>query len=198
MSKNILKIVLLSVMLLMTNSIVAQRGQGNRGNKMQSQNQMHGERELPRFNAKNAVGILKYDHERVLKKTKVKKTPKKNRVAKIISDYNHTIAEISFLHSEELKATERFVALKRAAAKGRRDLETMQSIQSEAMEKLIPIKYKVRKAEQVLNEKLRQVFSEKQYHKWRRMQRARKENLKPKRPDHSQGERSQKGGRGGR
>ena len=193
-----LKLVLFSVMLLMTETIVAQRGQGNRGNSRQSQNQMHGERELPKFNAKNAVGILKYDYERVLKKTKVKKAVKKNRVAKIISAYNHTIAEISFLHSEELKATERLVALKRAAAKGSRDREAMQSIQSEAMERLAPIKHKVRKAERVLNEKLMHVFSEKQYHKWRRMQRARKENLKPKRPDHSQGDRSQKGGRGGR
>lgn len=195
MSKYILKLVLFSVIILMTNSIVAQRGQGNRE---QSQHQRPGERKLPKFNAKKAVGILKYDYERVLKKTKVKKAAKKNRVAKIISAYNHTIAEISFLHSEELKAIERFVALKRAAAKGSRDREAMQSIQSEAMEKLTPIKHQVRKAERVLNDKLMQVFSEKQYHKWRRMQRTRKENLKPKRPDHSQGERSQKGGRGGR
>jgi len=180
-------------MLLMTSSIVAQRGQGN-----SRQSQRHGEREAPKFNAKNAVGILKYDYERVLKKTKVKKAKKKKRVAKIISDYNHTIAEISFLHAEDLKATESFVAIKRAAAKANRDREAMHFIQQEAMEKLIHIKHKVRKAEQVLNKRLALVFSEKQLHKWRRLQRTRKENLKPKRPDHSQGGRSQKGGPRGR
>ena len=182
-------------MLLMTNSIVAQRGQGKGG---RSPNQMHGERELPKFNSENAVGILKYDYERVLKKTKVKKVAKKNRVAKIISDYNHTIAEISFLHTEDFKATENFVAIKRAEAKANRDRDAMHYIQQEAMEKLIHIKHKVRTAEQLLNDKLELVLSEKQQHKWLRLQRARKESLKPKRPDTSQENRPQKGGPRGR
>jgi len=195
MSKDILKLVLFSVILLMTSSIVAQRGPGNRG---QSQNQRQGERELPKFNAENAVGILMYDYERVLKKTKVKKAKKKSRIAKIISDYNHTITEIKFLHSEEFRATENFVTIKRATAKENRDREAMRFIQQEAMEKLIPIKHKVHKAVQVLNEKLALVFSEKQLHKWRRLQRARKENIKPKRPDNPKGGRPQRGGPRGR
>ena len=195
MSKYVLKLVLFSVMLLMTSSIVAQRGQGKGG---RSQNQMHGERELPKFNAENAVGILKYDYERVLKKTKLKKVKKKSKVAKIISDYNHTIAEITFLHSDELRATENYVAIKRAEAKANRDRDAMHYIQSEAMEQLIHIKHKVHKAERVLNDKLTLVFSEKQYHKWSRLQRKRKENLKPKRPNNLEGRRPQQGGPRGR
>jgi len=191
MSKYVLKLVLFSVMLLMTSSIVAQPGKGGR-----PQNQMHGERELPKFNAENAVGIVKYDYERVLKKTKLKKAKKKSRVAKIISEYNHTIAEIKFLHSDELRATEKFVALKRAETKANRD--AMHYIQQEAMEKLIHIKHKVRKAERVLNDKLNFVFSEKQHHKWSRLQRKSKESLKPKRPDNSEGRRPQQGGPRGR
>jgi len=175
----------------MTSSIVAQRGQGKGG---RPQNQMHGDRELPKFNAENAVGILKYDYERILKKTKVKKGNKKIRVTKIISAYNHSIREIKFLHSEELRATENFVATKRAAAKANRDRDAMHFIQQEAMEKLIHIKHKVLKAERVLNDKLTAIFSKKQHHKWRRLQRARKESIQPKRPDNSEGGRPKQRG----
>jgi len=182
-------------MLLMTSSIVAQRGQGKGG---RSQNQMQVQRELPKFSAENAASILKYDYERVLKKTKLKKAKKKNRVAKIISAYNQTINEIKFLHSEELRSTENFVAVKRQEAKANRDRYAMPYIQSEAMEKLIHIKRKVHKAERVLNDKLELVFSEKQFHKWRRLQRKRKESLKPKRLDNSEGGRPQQGGPRGR
>lgn len=195
MSKYIFKLVLFSVMLLMTSTIAAQRGQGKGG---RPQNQMHGEREQPKFNAENAVGILKYDYERVLKKTKIKKAPKKSAVAKIISDYNQTIAEITFLYSEELRATENFVVMKREEANANRDREAVHFIQQVAMEKLIYIKRKVHKADRVLNDKLALVLSEKQLHKWRRLQRARKESLQPKRPDNSEGGRPQQRGLGGR
>lgn len=195
MRKNILKLAVFIVMLLMTESMQAQRGAGNRG---QVQHQMQGQREQPKFNAENAIGMLKYDYERVLKKTKVKKVKKKNKIAKIILDYNHTIAEIKFLHSEEFRATESFVAIKRVEAMANRDRDVMHFIQLEAMEKLAHIKRKVHKAERVLNDKLGLVFSEKQYHKWRRLQRARKESLKPKRPNNSEGGRPQKGGFRGR
>jgi hypothetical protein len=195
MSKHILKLVLFSILLLITSSIVAQRGQGNRG---QSQNQIQGERELPTFNAENAVGILKYRYKRVLKKTKLKEEKKKSTVAKIISDYNQTINEIKFLHSDELSATENFVAIKRAEAKANRDGGAMHFIQQDAMEKLIHVKHKVHKAKQVLNDQLALVLSEKQFHKWRRIQRARKESLKPQRPDNNGGGRPQKGARRGR
>ena len=195
MSKHILKLVLFSVMLLMTSSIVAQRGQGNRG---QSQNQVQGEREMPTFNAENAVGILKYRYKRVLKKTKLKDPEKKSAVVKIISDYNQTINEIKFLHSDELSATENFVAIKRAEAKANRDRGAMHFIQQDAMEKLVHIKHKVHKTEQLLNDQLVLVLSEKQFNKWRRIQRARKESLKPQRPDNGGGGRPQKSGRGGR
>jgi len=182
-------------MLLMTSTIVAQRAQGK---GWQPQNKMHGKRELPKFNAENAIGILMYDFERVLKKTKIKKAKKKSRLAKIISDYNHTIAEIKFLHSDDLRATENFVALKRAIAMTNRDRDAMHYIQQETMEKLTHIKHKVRKAERVLNNKLTLILSEKQYHKWNRFQRKSKESLKPKRPDNSEGRRPKQGGPRGR
>lgn len=192
MRKNILKLVVFTTILLMTKSILAQRGSGNRG---QTQHQIDGQRELPKFNAKNAVGILKYDYGRVIKKTKIKKDAKKNRIAKIISDYNHIIDEIKFLHSEDFKAVENYVSIKREEARTNNDRAAMSFIHSEAMEQLLYIKRNVYKAEQTLNNQLEMFLTEKQFHKWRRLQRARKESLNSKTPDNIERGRPQKGGR---
>lgn len=191
MNTTILKLTVFAIMLLTTKSILAQRGPGN---SRQAQRPMQGQRELPKFNAKNAVGILKYDYEKVLKKTKVKKDSKKNKVTKIIADYNHSIAEIMFLHTDEFRAIEKFVAIKRETAKANRDREAIPFIQQEAMEKLIHIKRKVRNADRVLNDKLELVLSEKQLQKWHRLQRTRKESLQPKRPENTRGGRPQQRG----
>lgn len=196
MSKNELKLVVFSILLLISGSLLAQRGQGNsgQGGRGQSQNQMQAQSEQPKFNAAHAIGILLYDHDRVIKKTKLKNPGKKRNVVKIISDYNQTIRELKFLHSEEFRATENYVAIKREAAKVNGDRAEMRLIQLEAVEKLNHIKDKVLRAEQVLNDKLAGVFSEKQNHKWLRLQHARKESLKLGRPYSVEGSRPQKGG----
>jgi len=190
MNTTILKLAVLAILLL-TTSMLVQRGPGN---SRQAQRPMQGQRELPKFNAENAVGILKYDYEKVIKKTKVKKDTKKNKVTKIIADYNHSIAEIMFLHTDEFRAIEKFVAIKRETAKANRDREAMPFIQQEAMEKLIPIKHKVRNADRVLNDKLELILSEKQLQKWHRLQRTRKESLQPKRPENTREGRPQQRG----
>jgi len=171
MRKNVLKLVLYSIILLITVSIEAQgqRGQSQnrtQGQRGQSQNRAQGQGSMPVFNAENATGILTYSYRKVIKKTKNKKAEEKNSVEKIISEYNHTIDEIKFLHSDEFRAIEKILAKKRQEAMANRDREAMRFIQSETMKKLIHIKSKVQIAEQELNGKLELVFSEKQYNKW--------------------------------
>lgn len=174
----------------MTVSVEAQRGQGKRG---QSQNNMQGQGMMPKFNAKNAAGILTYNYERVIKKTKLKKDEKKSRVEDIISEYNHSIDEIKILHSDEFRATEKFVAKKYNEAKVGGNREDIRFIQLEAVEKLAHIKSTVLKAELELNGKLEIVFSEKQYKKWLRYQRSKKQSLKQKTPETAGGGRSRQG-----
>jgi len=175
----------------MTSSVAGQPGQGKGG---RPKGQVQGEKKQPNFNAENALGILLYDDRKVLKKVKVKKAKKKNSVVKIISEYNHTIRELTFLHTDEFRAAENIVALKRAKAEATRDREAMQNAQHDAMEKLIHIKRKVNHAEQELNDKLAFVLSEKQFRKWYRFQRSRKESLKPKKPDNNDNRESQQRG----
>ncbi len=204
MIKKILKLGLFATILLLTVSINAQ-SRGQRGNgggqKGQSQNRSQGQRMIPAFNAKNAIGILKYDDVIVCKKTKIKVKSEKLKVVKIISEYNHTIDELLFLHSETIKTTEEFVSLKRKKAIANKDMESMRFIQMEAMEGLYPIKNKVNEADQLLNTKLERLLSNKQFKKWKKYQELKKKELKPKRPERNKGsssQSSQRGSRGGK
>ena len=205
MIKKILKLGLFATILLLTVSINAQ-SRGHRGNggsqRGQSQNrsQGQGQRMMPAFNAKNAIGILKFDDVIVCKKAKIKNKSEKLKVARFISEYNHTIDELLFLHFETIKTTEEFVSLKRKEAITNKDMKAMRFIQMEAMEDLNPIKNKVDEADLLLNTKLERLLSNKQFKKWEKYQKLKRKELKPKRPEGNKGssQSSQRGSRGGK
>jgi len=88
MNNNILKLGLFLAILLITVPLFAQV-QGQR-----SQNRNQGQRSMPAFNAKNAVGIIKYNAKKIIKKTNIKNEEKKREVVKVFSAYNQTIDEL--------------------------------------------------------------------------------------------------------
>ena len=190
MSKNVLKLGLYSVILLLTVTVESQRQRGP------SQNISQGQQAMPVFNAENAAGILTYNDRKVIKKTKLETDKEKDSVKKIISEYNHAIEEIKSLHSRAFRTAEEFVAEKRREAMTNRDREAMRSIQSETMQKLNPIRRIVRSTELRLNDKLKPVFSEEQYGWWLDYQKSKKQALRPKRPDNTEGGRPVGVGRG--
>ncbi len=63
------------------------------------------------------------------------------------------------------------------------DKNAMRHIQMETNEALAPIKHQVIQADKVLNKKLKNILSKKQYKKWIRYQTDQKESLKPQLPE---------------
>jgi len=177
MNKAILKSGLFSAILLISVSLSAQV-QGQR----RSQNRNQGQRSMPAFNAKNAVGIIKYNVKKIIKKTNIKSEDKREEVAKIFSAYNLTIDEIKSLNSENLKDVEKFVNDTQKNAIVARDREAMRFARKDANEKLAPIRKEVVIADQELNSSLKQILSEEQFERWKKYQQFKKDALQPERP----------------
>ncbi len=183
MKKGSLILRLFTIILLVTVFANAQV-QGQRGNYGQmGQSQNRGQSQMPSFDASNAVGILTYDEEKVAKRSKIKSDGKKKDITVIISAYNHRIDEIRILYAVLLITTEKYVADRRKEAMARRNREAMSLIQSDAMDKLRPVRREVIKADKELNKRLAGILSEKQLKKWKNYQNSKKESLRPKIPE---------------
>ncbi len=179
MDKTILKSGLFSAILLISVSLSAQvQGQRNSQNRNQSQ------RSMPAFNAENAVGIIKYNAKKIIKKTNIKNEDKRREVAKIFSVYNQTISEIKLLNSEKLKGVERYVNDTQKNAMATRDLEAMRFSRKVANEKLAPIKNQIIIADQELNTSLKQILLEEQFERSLKYRQFKKEALQPNLPEH--------------
>lgn len=178
MNKAILKSGLFSAILLISVSLSAQV-QGQR----RSQNRNQGQRSMPAFNAKNAVGIIKYNAKKIIKKTNIKNEEKRGEVVKVFSAYNQTIDEIKLLNSEKLKDVERFVNETQKNAMATRDRDAMRFARKKANEKLAPIKNQIIIADQELNTSLKQILSEEQFERWMKYRQFKKKALQPNLPE---------------
>lgn len=159
-----------------------------------------GQATMPKFNAKNFAGILKYDAEKVYKKISVKDENLKKEISKLLSEYNKKIDEIIFLDTPKLEKIEREVNLQRENAMLTKDRQAMMGIMEEARKKLAPVKNKVIEANKDLNQELSKILSEKQYKKWMKYQKNKKKSLKPKtqmNPNNSGGQSKGRMGGGG-
>jgi len=168
------KVLLFLVVIFQLNITVAQRGQ-RKGNQTQMQQQMS----VKAFKAENAANILFYTPAKIFKKLKIKDKNKKYQIKKSINTYNRNITEIRFLNSERLNEITVYVNEKRKEALERRDFQEMKAIQSNIREKLRPIKKDVKKAEERLNYRMKELLSEKKYKKWIKYQRAKKKKINP-------------------
>lgn len=165
------KLLILSIILLQSGFSFAQ---------MQGQRQTQGT--MPKFNAKNAAGIIKYDNEKIFKKLSIKDDAKKQNMSKVFTEYNRIIDDIIFLNTPKLTKLEREVSVQKEIAMINKDQQAMIGVQEEIRKELAPIKNQINGATKDLNQKLGKVLSEKQYKKWLKYQASKKKALKPKSP----------------
>lgn len=79
-------------------SFYAQPPNGNRRSSEQNE-----QTEKPvKFSASNVAGVFYYDIDRVIKKIKVKEDVLKDKVSKVLRNYNNQIKNISFLNSKKI------------------------------------------------------------------------------------------------
>lgn len=147
--------------------------------QMQGQKSGQGQTSMPKFNAKNVAGILKYDEVKIYKKLGIKDNDLKKNIYKPLSVYNKKVDEIIFLNTPKLEKIEREVNLQREIAMANKDRQAMMGIMDEAKKEIAPIKKMIIEANKILNEQLKIILSEKQYKKWLKYQANKKKALKP-------------------
>ncbi len=148
--------------------------------KGQKSGQAQAQSSMPKFNAKNFAGILRYDTEKIYKKLKIKDSGLQNKINKFISVYNKKIDEILFLNTPKLEKIEREVNLQREIAMANKDREAMMLAMEQARKELAPVKEEVIIANKSLNLEMSKILTEKQYKKWLKFQKNKKESLNPK------------------
>tara|TARA_R110001606_G_C15270356_1_gene639409 strand:+ start:119 stop:739 length:621 start_codon:yes stop_codon:yes gene_type:complete len=171
-----------------------QRGNGG-GRPPQNQNGQKGEqREVKEFKASDVAGVFYYDIEEVIKKIKVKDEATQYKVKTVLKDYNFKIKEIAFLNSQKFKELD-IVMESMQGSQNRRpenndnnDGETeKESPLREKVDKVIrPVREEINQNEELLNETLTAILSEKQLKKWVKYQKKIKEELAPKKLDRNQ------------
>jgi len=189
-----MKKVFFIVVLLFSIGISAQPPGGGGGRSQQNQNRQGGEeREIKKFKASDVAGIFYYDTEKVVKKLKVKKEEKQSLITKALRNYNFKIKEILFLNSEKFSDLD---VLVNSMPKGK-DNDARLELREKVEEIIRPIRDSVHENEKELNLILKDLLSEKQFKKWLKYQKNKKESLKPKRPENrnTQGSRSNNSGR---
>jgi len=123
---------------------------------------------IPDFNAKNVVGIIRYDEEIACKKIKLKKTEDIAALSKHIIKFNRAMDELKFRHFVKLNDIELLVNMKQKAILATKDFQAMTELQIETHEKLSPIKTEVKELTDALTENIKKLLSEKQFKKWRK------------------------------
>jgi len=142
--------------------------------------QSKGGEKIPVFNAKNAIGLLKYDANEVIEATKLKNEETGKLVAKAISEYNQEIEAFSFLNTLIISDIEFMVNTKQKEAMETENFEALHETQMKAKELLDPYKNSLDDSNTKLNEKLKKVLSEKEFKRWSKYSEKKIEALQPK------------------
>lgn len=187
-----MKKVLFILTAFLTFNLYAQRGGGGR---QQSQiNEGETKSSVKEVKSSDLVGIIYYDTEEVIKKTKVKDEDTQYLIKKSIQNYNTKVQEISFLNSQTL--TELNLVLK--ASFQTQDPEARSEIKTKINDAIRPIRDEVSKSEKELNDSLKKILSEKELKKWVKYQKKEKESIQPKQSQNNQRQAGSQSGGGGR
>jgi len=124
----------------------------------------------PEFNAVKAAGLINYELDEVTKKLKIKEEESQKEVAEALKDYNSKIDELSFEHALTFRDLEADFDKNLAIAMQRRDRSQMSGVKAQIEEVIPPIRKQVAIEEQVLNEAMAEILTEKQNKKWLKYQ----------------------------
>lgn len=184
------------VFLLTFNTVLFSQQRGNKQNLLQQQGQ-NTQVKQAKINPENMVRIIIYDSNEVVKKLKIKTNQLKIVISKSISKHNNKINELKVFNYETFNLVKTFLKQKREEARLSRDFSIMKEAQMKANKMLATIRMEVKKEKMILNAKLKDKLTEKEYKKWLKYQQGELKKLNPKSPNRSQmqsGQRSKGGG----
>jgi hypothetical protein len=154
------------------------RAGGQRGIRINQNQQTRGNVKPQKFNSSNVAGIFYYDFIEVAKKIKIKDKDAKNKTSKLLSTYNSEVKNIAFLNSEKLNDLE--LAVNSLGTQAKTNPELRKKMRGLIQNTLRPLRDSISKKEYILNESLKDVLNEKQLKKWFKYQTKQKNKLKPK------------------
>ncbi len=128
----------------------------------------------PDFNAVEAAGLINYEWDEVTKKLKIKDEENRNEVAEALKVYNSKIDELAFEHASTFRELEEDFDSNLEIAMQRRDRSQMNGVRSRIQEVILPIRKQVAAEEEVLNEAMALILTEKQNEKWLKYQNRKK------------------------
>ncbi len=188
------KALLLGLILVFTSSFaqmqgrggMGRRGMGGGGNPQQA---------AMKIDVEKMSGIVYYDDKKIIKKLKIKDKEKQQLVKKYIYEYNKKMDEIKLKYHQQIKETKAYMEEKKREAMQNRDFEAMQRAKYRVKEKMAPVREETRMQKKILNEKMQQLLSKKQYKKWKKY--VKKKNKVPSMQNNQNDMRKRGGMRGG-
>ena len=128
----------------------------------------------PDFNAETAAGLFEYDVEEVIEKLKIADDTTMQTVTKALNTYNSKIFDLSMEHASTFKALEDEFDKNVQIAMQRRDRSQMNGVKAKIQQVIPPIRMQVGAEENVLNEAMIILLTEKQNDKWLKYQKRKK------------------------
>jgi hypothetical protein len=141
--------------------------------------QMPGNISPPDFKAEKAAGIFEYDIEKVINKLKIIDDSTKIKVSESLSDYNSKMYNLLIQHTTIFIELEADFDRNLKIAMRNRDRNQMDGVKAKIQQIIPPIRLKVYNEENVLNDKMANLLTEKQYKKWLRYQKGKKPSAIP-------------------
>ena len=194
------KLLILSAILL-TISFYAQPPNGGGNMRSPSQRGQNNAEKPREFKASNAAGILYYDADKVVKRIKVKKPSLQSEIKLFLKEYNNKIKNIALLNSEKFEELNE--EMKKYKPSQNRNFSNQNygettddddetnnegvNIRKKVAKVIRPIKKEIRILERELNTNLEANLSEKQFEKWMKYQKSKKDKLMPKRQQNNNG-----------
>lgn len=129
----------------------------------------------PEFDAEKAAGIFIYDLDKVVKKLKITDEESQLKVAEHLKAYNTKMDELSFEHASTFQELEDTFDKNVQIAMQNRDRSQMNGVKAQIQSIIPPIRKQVVAEEQVLNEAMANILTEKQNKKWLKYQKRQRE-----------------------
>lgn len=132
----------------------------------------------PDFNAKKAAGLITYELGEVINKLKIDELGSRVEIGKALKVYNTKVDELSFANAEAFQELEDEFDRNVQIAMQRRDRSQMDGVKAKIQQVIPPVRKQILAEEQVLNEMMAGILTEKQNKKWLKYQSQRKGNYK--------------------
>ena len=129
------------------------------------------EQKLPEFNVEKAIGLSIYDVERVTKKLSIKKSSDKfAKVKSIFKKFNSDQRQLLRINTFSFNEAKTQVEAAQRTVLENRDYSVLERVYKQVSDGFKPITEQVEKREKALDESLKPLLSEKQFNKWKKLQ----------------------------